>query len=862
MKLKNRMKIIAILIILFIISLNTNIYATEIEKGEYSKRYEEWLKLDEEERKNTIAPLPINIRAEKSSKISSLFRLLRNNTIPSKYDLREHINLEVKNQMQTNTCWAFSANTMLETYLELNNKTYNFSERHLEYNTAKNFLDGNNPDALNREIGVGGYSTTAFTYYSRGSGPILEEDMPFENNENEIKISELPTSEPVQKVDNMIYFPSIYKRKDKYGNIIYEDASRVEYTEDEVNTMRNRIKEHIINYGAISVSVNADTTYLNTNTGAANLNIDEVYANHSVTIIGWDDNYSKDKFPTNYQPTTNGAYIVLNSWGKDWGTTYGGTWKGNGIYYVSYEDFLIETDMRGVTSVSNIEYDYLHQHDTSEMYSHLKVEYAANVFSAEENERLTEVMIGTWNNQTCNIYINKTGDLNINNLTKVASNVTLKPGYNTIKINDDIIIPKGNKFSVVVEFDGEMPCIGIEDNCGYFSNAVSNKNESYVSNNGAYWKDLYDLYDNTNLSIKAYTKKENIDLPKQVTGVKLSSIGYDHIVLSWQSQNNITGYEIYDCNTLKSYFTTSNIYKISNLKEGTTYRFKVRAYKTIGGKNYYGDFSSLLYVTTNTRIDISKCWVLGVKNKTYTGSRINQNITIQYGSKTLKNGADYVVNYSNNKDTGKATIVITGEGDYKGTITKTFLINPSQVKNVKAKEQSKSTITIKWDKNGGKVTGYKIYSYNYKKEKWEYVGKTSNTSYKVKKLKEGTTYKYRVRAYKSVGGSQYFGLYSSSIKTGTKTKTPSISKLTTKSKKATIKWKKISGASGYQIYMATSKKGNYSKIKTITKGKTTTYTKTKLKRNKRYYFKIRTYKTVDGKKIYSSYSSIKSIKIK
>ena len=241
----------------------------------------------------------------------------------------------------------------------------------------------------------------------------------------------------------------------------------------------------------------------------------------------------------------------------------------------------------------------------------------------------------------------------------------------------------------------------------------------------------YNKYGNMNFCIKAYTQNESIDLPKQVTGVKLSSIGYENIVLSWQAQNDITGYEIYNCSTYKSYVTTSNIYKILNLKEGNTYSFKVRAYKTIDGKNYYGDFSSVLYVTTNKRVEISKCLVSGVKNKTYTGSNITQNITIQNGSKTLRNGADYIVNYSNNKDTGKATIEITGKGDYKGTISRTFIINPSQVKNVKAKEQSKSTITIKWDKNGGRVTGYKIYSYNYKKKKWEYVGKTSSTSYKV-----------------------------------------------------------------------------------------------------------------------------------
>ena len=189
------------------------------------------------------------------------------------------------------------------------------------------------------------------------------------------------------------------------------------------------------------------------------------------------------------------------------------------------------------------------------------------------------------------------------------------------------------------------------------------------------------------------------------------------------------------------------------------------------------------------------------------------------------------------------------------------VIYPTSLKGCKVKEPKRDSIKLSWSKQTG-ITGYKIYSYNYKKKKWEYVGKTSSNSYTIKKLKAATTYKYRVRAYKTIDGTQYYGSYTSSIKTSTQTKKPSISKLTTKSKKVTIKWKKVSGASGYQIYMATSKNGNYSKIKTITKGSTTSYTKSKLKKNKKYYFKIRTYRTVDGKKVYSSYSSIKSIKVK
>ena len=1027
MKLKNKINTIIVLIILFIISLNTNIYAIEVEKGEYSKKYEEWLELDEEERKNTIAPLPVNIRGTTSSTISSLFNILKSTTIPTSYDLREYIDdIKVKDQMSTGLCWGFSANTALETYLALNDKTYDFSERHIEYNTAKNSTNGTNEEALNRNLGVGGYSTTAFTYYSRGSGPILEEDMPFENNEDPIEIEELPTNVAVQKVDDMVYFPSIYKRIEN-GTVIYEDASGVAYTTSEVTTIREQIKKHIMDYGGISVSVNANASYFNTNTWAYNLNKEGVYANHAVTIIGWDDTYSKDNFLSGYKPTTDGAYIVLNSWGEEWGD--------NGVYYVSYEDFIIESDMRGVTSVSDIEYDNLYQYDTSEMYGWINSQYAANIFTSEEDETLTEIMVGTWAEQTCNIYINTSGDdLNINKLTQIASNVTLKPGYNTIEITNGIKLTGGNRFAIVVELTGEYAGIGIECNGIGFGNVTSNAQESYASDDGISWEDLYDENDMINYCIKAYTQteeksieigeirgtveegvggivgipisttyeakgdtakitilKNNIDvtsdftisgntirgngayltiecpsyvkkeevysikvslndidtvtkdvifigdissysitgienkiytgkclvqdikinneigtlreeidykitytnniipgkatvkitgagiytgtvtkyfniIPRQVTGLKLDKRGYNDLGLSWTQESGVTGYEVYKYNSSAKQYErvetlTSNSYIVPNLQEGTTYQFKVRAYKTIDGTKYYGDYSSILTVSTNTRTDISKCTITGIKNKPYTGSNITQSITVKYGSTTLKNGTHYTVSYSNNKNTGKATIKITGTGDYKGTVTKTFIIIPKQVTGFKVKSQTTSTITMSWSKVTG-ASGYKIYSYNYSKGQWEYVGKTTSTSYTVKKLKAGTTYKYRVRAYKTDDNTQYFGTYSSSIRTATKTKAPSISKLTTKSKKATIKWSKISGATGYEIYMATSKSGKYSKIKTITKASTVSYTKTKLTKKKTYYFKIRTYKTVDGIKIYSSYSNVKSIKIK
>lgn len=84
----------------------------------------------------------------------------------------------------------------------------------------------------------------------------------------------------------------------------------------------------------------------------------------------------------------------------------------------------------------------------------------------------------------------------------------------------------------------------------------------------------------------------------------------------------------------------------------------------------------------------------------------------------------------------------------------------------------------------------------------------------------------------------------------------------TKTRTAVITWKKNKKATGYEIYMSTKKASGYKKITTVKNWKKITYTKKKLKKNKKYYFKVRAYKTVEGKKYYSAYSKVKAVKVK
>lgn len=182
---------------------------------------------------------------------------------------------------------------------------------------------------------------------------------------------------------------------------------------------------------------------------------------------------------------------------------------------------------------------------------------------------------------------------------------------------------------------------------------------------------------------------------------------------------------------------------------------------------------------------------------------------------------------------------------------------------IKTSSNSYNSNKITWSKLSN-ADGYEIYRATSKTGTYKSVKSITNgstVSYTDKSLTTGSTYYYKVRAYRTVDKKKVYSSYSSIASAKPVLKTPSV-KLTSGSKKATIKWGKISGASGYEVYRATSKSGKYSKIKTITKNSTVSYVNSSLTKNKTYYYKVRAYRTVNGKKIYSSYSVAKSVKVK
>lgn len=268
------------------------------------------------------------------------------------------------------------------------------------------------------------------------------------------------------------------------------------------------------------------------------------------------------------------------------------------------------------------------------------------------------------------------------------------------------------------------------------------------------------------------------------------------------------------------------------------------------------------YVTSTTKtIYYPKTFKLSTSAYTYNGEVRKPSVTVKDSKgNTLVKDTDYTVSYeSGRKAPGTYTVKITFKGKYEGTKRLYFTIAPKKVSGVSA-SQTTTTITLKWNKVTG-ADGYRIYKYNSSTKKYEKLKDVTTTSYKISNLKAGTGYKYKVRAYTKDDGT-IWGSYSDVFATATKCKTPSITKISSTTKgKAALTWSNVSGESGYQVYYSSKKDSGYKKVASykvnVVKG-----SKSKLTSGKTYYFKVRAYKKTDSGTVYSSWSTVKSIKIK
>lgn len=189
---------------------------------------------------------------------------------------------------------------------------------------------------------------------------------------------------------------------------------------------------------------------------------------------------------------------------------------------------------------------------------------------------------------------------------------------------------------------------------------------------------------------------------------------------------------------------------------------------------------------------------------------------------------------------------------------------PNKVSGIKATSNSYNSIKLTWNKAVNGANGYAVYRSTSKDGKYtlrKTITSKNTIEFTDTGLDTNTTYYYKVRPYRMIEDKKEYGSYSEIV-----CAKPVLSKTTitvsSTSKKATIKWNKVLGASGYKVYSATSSDGTYSLKKTITSINTLSYTNTNLVSGKTYYYKVRAYRNVNGKVVYGPYSAVKSKKIK
>ena len=211
---------------------------------------------------------------------------------------------------------------------------------------------------------------------------------------------------------------------------------------------------------------------------------------------------------------------------------------------------------------------------------------------------------------------------------------------------------------------------------------------------------------------------------------------------------------------------------------------------------------------------------------------------------------DYKVKYdSSRKKPGEYSVKVSFMGNYEGEKTLTFKICPDKTSKVTA-TQTTDSITLQWNKVKY-ATGYRVFLYNTKTGKFEKIKTLTSNKYTIKKLKAGTTYKFAVKAYTKTDSDETIWAKEYTVfTTATKPKNLTV-KATAGSKKVSLSWNEVKGATGYQVYIQAPGE-DFERIKDT---KNTNHTVKKLKRGVTYKFRVRAYITVDGKIINGGYKT-------
>lgn len=350
--------------------------------------------------------------------------------------------------------------------------------------------------------------------------------------------------------------------------------------------------------------------------------------------------------------------------------------------------------------------------------------------------------------------------------------------------------------------------------------------------------------------------------PGKVTGLKQTDSYKTSVDIQWDAQLMDCMYDVEMSEDGQNWVNLGSTYSSSdyiyNLTAGKTYYVRIRANSGTSTKPVYGPYSDTLAVVT-APLEVKDIYQSGASTDSITLSWTKAEGATSYqiyeyinGTNVLK-GETSVPSYTisglkNTEELAFSSIVVKpvrNSGTYKAVGSSTYLYSsamrlvPAKVTNVNVKYfwSSLKEVNIGFD-DGVYADGYQYQLYNLNGKKPVSTSVTSSAySTTIKNVKEYRFYKVRVRAYATVNGKNVYGAWSDFKGFAFQ---PKVNIKASGKRNFRLSWKKVKGAKSYTVYMSTSQKSGYKKIKTLKKASytVTKFKKKKLKKRKTYYFYV------------------------
>ncbi len=574
--------------------------------------------------------------------------------VPSSYDSRtKGVIPSVKNQGSYGTCWAFSLVSAAEAGL-ITKKLADIDEIDLSelqmcyymYNTSEDPLGNYTGDYVSKQsyegdILQGGNHVYASKALERWNGLVDEDIFDYMKDAAFIQNAKLP-NEFASDFDE-------YRLKNFYSINV---KSNPDY-----------VKSNVMKHGALATTYFSDNAYYSSDGGAYYQNVTDK-TNHAVCIVGWDDNYSASNFNGAATPSSNGAWLIMNSWGPQM--------NDNGFFWLSYEDpainnaYVFEFD-----SADKYDYNYLYDGGVIDMVYNSDFGYCgvANVFTAQSDEVLKSVGFDFSKDANVQyeirIFVNPSREFFRDDTpASTSSGSVTYAGFHTVSLQKPVSLKKGDKFAVAItgRSNGNYLNFNVDGTVeGGFVNSYTNgpQGESYfIEDNDC----VYELPSGYTPRVKAYTDTAGIQNPD---GFKASLNSDSSVSLSWNPVAGADSYEIYtgtdfgEYKLLASVSDTAYTYTPSQ-ENGVLLKYKVRA---VDGEEK-GIFSLSRAVRLETTVPLTEISFDAVEIEQYYTAKIPCTFT-------PSNATDKLLSYSTN-DKNVATVNFDGTITAVGTGTATI----------------------------------------------------------------------------------------------------------------------------------------------------------------------------------------------